>query len=466
MTSSPDTERLPTAPREATSGRRWWRAGMVPLLRRVHFYVALFIGPFLLIAAMTGLLYALSPQLDRMVYSDQLTASRDAGPRTGLDRQVQTAQRLVPDGELAEIRPAPGPSDTTRVSFTVDGVPEGRYRTVFVDPYTAKSHGELTTMGEWLPLRTWLDDLHRHLHLGDTGRIYSELAASWLWVLALSGLGMWLSRRRRRRREVLLPARRGSGRVRLLNRHGAIGAWACLAFLFLSATGLTWSQFAGENVDQVRSQVSWQTPVVADQPRSDAGTATGHGTAPAAGELRADAARVAASAREAGLRAPFKIVPGADATSWTASEAKRSWPEQQDSLAIDPDTGRVVDRVDFGDWPFAAKLARWGIDAHMGLLFGWANQVVLILVALALMSLIVLGYRMWWVRGAAPRALTPPPDGAVDEAASRAAFVVLVVVAGLVALFLPLLGASLMVFLSVDALIRAWRHRRRALSAP
>lgn len=36
-----------------------------------------------------------------------------------------------------------------------------------------------------LPLRTWLDYLHRNLLLGDVGRVYSELAASWLWVTAL-----------------------------------------------------------------------------------------------------------------------------------------------------------------------------------------------------------------------------------------------------------------------------------------
>ncbi len=38
-----------------------------------------------------------------------------------------------------------------------------------------------------LPLRTWLDQFHRSLLLGDVGRNYSELAASWLWIAALGG---------------------------------------------------------------------------------------------------------------------------------------------------------------------------------------------------------------------------------------------------------------------------------------
>ncbi|EGH15542.1 PepSY-associated TM helix, partial [Pseudomonas amygdali pv. morsprunorum str. M302280] len=52
-----------------------------------------------------------------------------------------------------------------------------------------------------LPLRTWIDQFHRGLLLGDVGRIYSELAASWLWVAALGGLVLWAVRRRRQSRE-------------------------------------------------------------------------------------------------------------------------------------------------------------------------------------------------------------------------------------------------------------------------
>lgn len=52
----------------------------------------------------------------------------------------------------------------------------------------------------------------------------------------------------------------------------------------------------------------------------------------------------------------------------------------------------------FADYPPAAKLARWGIDGHMGLLFGLANQILLVLPAVGSISMIVLGYRMWWRR--------------------------------------------------------------------
>jgi uncharacterized iron-regulated membrane protein len=45
-----------------------------------------------------------------------------------------------------------------------------------------------------------------------------------------------------------------------------------------------------------------------------------------------------------------------------------------------------------------AKLTRWGVDFHMGILFGLANQLLLIAFGLALCVLIIWGYRMWWMR--------------------------------------------------------------------
>lgn len=465
------TDRAPSGAADPAKPPRtgWWRRGFVPLLQRLHLLVGIFVGPFLVVAAVTGLLYALSPQIERVVYADQLTASRVTDRPVALSEQVRTAADLVPGGTLSEIRPAPEPGATTRVTFTVPDLPDGRARTVFVDPATGDSRGILTTYGEWLPLRTWLDDLHRHLQLGAVGRVYSELAASWLWVLTLSGLAAWLTRRRRRRRDAVLPRRGGSVRARRLSRHAVVGTWAALGFLMLSATGLTWSQFAGQNVQTLRAELSWSTPSVeTETPAAASGSGSSSGRSasePAAAEPAAVADTVLATARAQGLRNPLKVVPGEDGAAWKVSEAKRSWPSQQDSIAVDPTTGAVLDRIDFADWPLAAKLARWGIDAHMGLLFGVANQVALVLLAVALIVLVVLGYRMWWSRG--PRARLRAQEAAgTDVRPARAAFLVLVAIGAVTAVAMPVLGGSLLVFLLVDALVETRRRKVSPQAAP
>ncbi|MBW0101352.1 PepSY domain-containing protein [Pseudonocardia sp. KRD291] len=447
-------------PRPPRSGVETWWAGLRPLLMRLHFYAGLFVGPFLLVAAVTGLLYTLTPQIDRALYADVLTAPV-TGPAVPVRDQVAAAMAAQPGLPVTAVRPAPEPGATTRVSFDA-GLEPSYARTVFVDPSTGGARATVDTYTEWMPFRATIDNLHRSLLLGDPGRIYSELAASWLWVLTLSGLVIWVVRRRRahRVRRTLLPRDTGPGRARLRSWHGSVGLWAAVGMLFLSATGLTWSQFAGANVDTMRSAFDWTTPSVSDTlpAAADPGAgpvATGPVAPSPADSVAVQSDRVLAAARGTGMAGPVEIVPADPGGAWTVTQTTRSWPTQQDSVAVDPSSGAVVDQLRFADWPVAAKLARWGIDAHMGLLFGVANQILLAVLALGIICLVVWGYRMWWLRRPTRGGFAGPPG-----ARSRPTFsAVLTVgaVAVVVGLALPVLGASLIVFLLVDAVVQSLR---------
>ncbi len=79
-------------------------------------------------------------------------------------------------------------------------------------------------------------------------------------------------------------------------------------------------------------------------------------------------------------------------------------------MAIDGATMQVVDRTRFADFPLMAKLTRWGVDFHMGVLFGLANQLLLVGFGCALCVTIGVGYRLWWIRR--------PPQAVWDPAHS------------------------------------------------
>jgi uncharacterized iron-regulated membrane protein len=160
---------------------------------------------------------------------------------------------------------------------------------------------------------------------------------------------------------------------------------------------------------------------------------------------------------------PVAITPASTrATAWVVEQTQRSWPEKQDSVAVDPASGAVVEQLRFADWPLAAKLARWGIDSHMGLLFGVANQVLLAVLALGIICVVVWGYRMWWLRrpGRPGRGVAGPPGAAQLPGFTPVLVVGLVAVA--VGVFLPVLGTTLVAFLAFDVLRR---HRRPTVAA-
>ena len=380
---------------------------LLALLIRLHLYVGLLVGPFIFVAALSGLVYALTPQLEDRLYAEQLYSDSSGTPQP-LARQIEAAQTYIGEAAtLSAVRPAPQLGTTTRVMFQAPGLGASESRAIFIDPVTAEIRGDLLVYGTSgvLPLRTWFDQFHRSLLLGEPGRLYSEMAASWLWVAALGGFALWYIRRRR-----------GGGPVRsrgLRRWHATLGLCLLIGLLFFSATGLTWSRWAGGNIGVARAALGMSTPSVSTALDGETAAPVGehaHHTGMAMSAPRVAAPemfdQVLSAARASGIEAgKVEIVPavGPD-RAWTVTEIDRSWPTQVDAVAVDPRTLSITDRIDFATFPIAAKLTRWGIDAHMGSLFGLANQLLLAVTALGLAFLVAFGYLMWWRRRGQRRA--------------------------------------------------------------
>ncbi|TDC42566.1 PepSY-associated TM helix domain-containing protein [Micromonospora sp. KC213] len=446
---------------------------LVALLTRLHFYAGILVAPFLLVAALTGLAYTITPQLDRALYGDKLTVATIGDQPTPLAAQITAARAAHPDGTLTGVLPGTG-EQTTQVVFAQPDLGEKQH-TVYVDPYTAEVKGQLTTWFGATPATTWLDDLHRNLHLGDLGRHYSEIAASWLWVLVVGGIVLWWRRRasnRSRVRHLLVPdlsAGRGVRRTR--GWHATTGVWLAVGLLFLSATGLTWSRYAGDNFSAALGALNASRPplstVLDGAPPATGGGEHQHG-GPTTG-ADADPAtydRVLAVARDAGLAGPVEITPAEEPDSaWTVAQTDNTWPVGRDRVAVDPAAGTITARSDFADWPLLAQLSNLGIQAHMGLLFGPVNQILLAALALGLLCVIVWGYRMWWQRRPTrvDRRLPvgiPPVRGGV-RGLPWWALLLGVPVTVAVGWALPWFGVTLLGFLIVDVILGVVARRRR-----
>ncbi|MFI1438756.1 PepSY-associated TM helix domain-containing protein [Streptomyces fructofermentans] len=456
MSTAPTTETDEKPPPVVTAPRPGLWSPLRPLVLRLHFYAGLLVAPFLLVAATTGLLYAASFQVENLVYAHEMTV--DPGDeKLPVSEQVAAAREAHPEGTVSAVRPSPEADATTRVMLSgVPGVDENHVLAVFVDPYTAEVRGALEQYGSTgaLPVRTWIDEFHANLRLGDPGRLYSELAASWLWVIAAGGLALWFGRRRAQRR-----IRGTSGRRRTLGLHGTVGVWAAVGFFFLSLTGLTWSTYAGANIDELRTSLRQATPTVS---AAVGGEHSGHGSGSAEGGVEHGVGIdvVLDAARAEGLDGPVEVVAPADASSaYVVKQVQRAWPTKQDTVAVDPASGEVTDTVRFADYPVLAKLTRWGIDAHTGVLFGFANQLVLMALAGSLILLILWGYRMWWQRGRASAFGRPIPRGAWQQVPPHV-LVPLMAAVAVLGYLVPLLGIPLAAFIAVDVVLGEIAHRR------
>lgn len=250
-------------------------------------------------------------------------------------------------------------------------------------------------------------------------------------------------------------------------------AWRCrrrpvgCASVF-SATGLTWSKWAGENIGIARAAFGMSTPGLstrlAGQVESVDEHAHHHHETPMA-DAPVDYSMVdgvLATARAAGIDARILEITPAPSSShaWSVVEIDRSWPTQVDAVAIDPRNQTVVDEVNFAEFPVAAKLTRWGIDAHMGSLFGLANQLILIASALGVLAMVMMGYLIWWRR----RPTRRMDRQGVLQAWGRLTPLSRAGVAGialLLGLSLPVFGVSLVLLLTMDVVAGALSRRAK-----
>ncbi|HWE91087.1 MAG TPA: PepSY domain-containing protein [Pseudonocardiaceae bacterium] len=448
----------PTAPK-STRATPWRAIGL--LARRVHFIAGLLIAPFLVLLCLTGIAYVFSPQINDVLYSQQLFAEQSTGTAHPLSEQVGAALAAYPQDKLNSVVLPDDPSRTTQVVLSEAGLPSNgpfdtQMRTVYVDPYTGKVRGALITDSGRPPAQQWLRTFHANLNLGSWGQVYAEFVASWLPWIVLGGLVLWFQQRRRKRavRSLLLPpSGLPKGRPRLRGLHGALGLWLAAGLLAVSITGLTWSTYAGANFTTAIDALHGTSPsLTAPKVMAPAG----------AWPIGLD--RALAVARQQGMSGQLTVTPPASPSKpYKINESYQTLPVRVDSVAVDPYSGKVTGRVTWADYPLLAKLTSLGIQAHTGTLLGLPNEIAMALLALGILTMIVLGYRMWWKRrpSGGRRAPAPPP---VWRKMPVPVLLALIVVAAVVGRFLPVFGITLVLFVLTDTVLNAVKRRRAAIA--
>jgi len=432
-------------------------AGLHRTFWRLHFWAGLLTAPIVLFAAFTGLLYALTPQIEAAVHAgvDRVPVGASVAP---LDAQLAAAQAARHGAAARAIVPAHRPGETTQVLFAAPpsphaghgaaaghehGLPQGRI--VYVDPYTAQVVGDLAEMDRF---KTWAKKLHSSALQGDGWRWLLELAASWMLVMLASGLYLWWPRSQARGGpgwRALVP-RLGRGRTTWRDLHACVGLVMGGVLLVVLVTGLTWSRHAGENFRAAQAALGQTSPRVPKDLRS----------APLEGRasLSAQAVFEAVRGQAPAVQMQLTLPSGPDGV-WRADNFDRSQPTQRFALLLDAGSGRVLHRSGWDELPLIPKATAVGIPFHRAE-FGVWNQVVLVLAALASIFSVLSGVVMWWQRRPKGRLAAP----AVTRQQLRAVPFALWALVAAMAWAMPVFGISLAVFLGLELAAAQWRRVR------
>ncbi len=425
------------------------RAALYRLIWRWHFYAGLFCIPFILALSLTGSIYLFRPQIDALLDSpyNQVDA---AAARLPVSEQVRAALAAVPGARLNAYQLPDGPRDAAQVLV---GNGEDLQR-VYVDPTDARV---LHQVVEDQRFSRQLFHLHGELLMGSTGSYLVELAACWTVLLLVTGLYLWWPRGTRLG-GVLYPRLGQRGRLFWRDLHGVTGFWVSLFALLLILSGLPWATFWGGALKEVRQwaakqtvQQDWTTgraEEMAQRRAQNAAPADEHANMPGMHHAMPDMPpptpdytaldRVLPTVQALDLPYPVLLAPpSAMAPQWTARSDAANRP-QRVNLVLDAQTGAVLKRVDFAQRPLLDRVIGYGVAAHEGQLFGVANQALGLFTTLGLICLALSALVLWWRRR--PQGVLGAPAALAGARYPALAFVVLV----LLGLYLPLLGASLL----------------------
>lgn len=405
-----------------TSSDAVLRAQRRSLLWRIHFWAALIASPFALIAALTGIVYIFTPQIEHALYG-HLEQVEPVGKPQPLDELVRVATNAAPDGwVLHSLAPAYGIADSVQVAFvppphaaapakasggghshgdhgagnTANGAGSmakpaaflrpnfgfpGRAQVFYVNPYTAQVLGSMLQEDRF---SNWSRKLHSNYLQNDNWRWMVELAASWLMVMLVTGVYLWWPQRKN-----TLPQSNVKERAAWKQWHVFVGIALSAMSAVILTTGLTWSKYSGDQVKWLRDITGQASPRIPSSIQS---------SQPEGMMLSWQAAWDAAK-REAPDVSMQLMPPKGVQGVWRANQMDKSQPAKRFDLLIDAYTGQRLYYSGWSEQTAFGKATAIGIPFHRGE-FGLWNQLLLLVFGVGVVFSIITGWVMYFKRRA------------------------------------------------------------------
>lgn len=436
---------------------------------RWHFYAGLYVIPFLLVLACTGLIMVYGNSIETFLGAKHYVAP--GGEHASYEAQSQAAVAAIPGGTL-KLMVVPTEPDRATV-FIVNG--SGKDNVVAVDPHGPKALDTIVKDDTWF---YWADNIHGTLLMGDLGDRLIETAAGLGIVLILTGLYMWWPRNGRSLRRVFIPNLSMRGRGFWKELHVSLGFYISVVLFFFLLSGLAWTGIWGTKIVQPWSTLpaaKYDTASLSDKthasmnhgamkevpwaleqtPMPMSGSDMGAVGLPMGTPVNLDT--VAAFARTNGFAEQFRInVPQDEGGVFTISadsmDGDTHNPFGDRTVHIDRFTGKILADIRFADYGLAGKAMAAGIALHQANL-GWWNTALNVLFCLSVITMALSGVVMWWKR-------RPTGSfGAPLYPKGHRTPIAITIIALAVSVIFPLTGIAIIGFAAIDLLLpKRWKE--------
>lgn len=374
-----------------------------------HLIAGLIVGAVIFVMAVTGILLAFEPQIvsyfEKSVREVTVPAQAE---RMSLNALVDRAAEEMPGHAVGGFMVKSDPKASIAVNFGREG------GTRFVNPYTGDVLGGESKMHDWMH---FIEDIHRKLALGDTGKLITGICNIAFLFMLISGLYLWWPRSWQKNtfEKIGFFNSKLKGRSRDWNWHNVIGFWCSPLLLLTILTGMIMS-FAWANNLLFRAAGSEPPPPMQRPQMAPQG---GENKGP--GERRGGGERGERGAEKPALPDFDLLIAAANdyAPGWQSAGARfgggRRGPQgpgisltivekdapgyfARSQLTLDPKTGEVLKWEPFSELPRGRQWRSWVKVLHTGEWGGVLTQLLALLGALGAAVLVWTGFALAWYR--------------------------------------------------------------------
>jgi uncharacterized iron-regulated membrane protein len=440
-------------------------------LWRWHFLAGLVVCPFAILLSITGSIYLFKPQIDNYEEAsiNALAPVVEQGsPALSSSTHIQTLLAKHPQSHFKRLILAK-PGDRSLEIELVNA--DGEKVIYWIDSISGQMLASKNSDQRFMQL---VKKLHSELLLGNLGSYVVELMASWLIILVITGLYLWLSKsdNRNASKKLVSPEVNETAEgKKWRSLHGVVGFWFTVPIILLLLSGLPWTQLWGAGFDKVKAIAGWQGPgqvwlvtLDSEKPGEEAlktpesglweinsdphahhsATAVGDVSSLNLGSLDLSILDIIQNKPQVvAMIPPAQIAPPQSNNGvWTV----RSMPGQRsdrETIHFDQYSAQQIQRIGFEDHHPLEQFVSQGVALHEGALFGWLNQLLGLLTALAITCISCFGLYSWWLRK--PQVSIGMPDSAHYPQSKRLSAGIV-----LLAVLLPAAGISFILIYGVE----------------
>ncbi|REG99488.1 PepSY-associated TM helix domain-containing protein [Flavobacterium aquicola] len=205
------------------------------IISQIHLWLGLASGLIVFIVALTGSILVFEEEIEEILHPEFYTVTSIAKEKKAIDYSIEILEKKYSIKTINRIYTY---NDPKRTSLVMAKDSNDETQIFAINPYTGKIIDKVTMKSRFFSI---VNNLHRNLLMGETGKLITGYSCLIFVVLLISGLFLWWPKKIKTLKQRLIIKWKASFKRVNWDFHSTLGFYSFLFLLIISLTGLTWS---------------------------------------------------------------------------------------------------------------------------------------------------------------------------------------------------------------------------------